>query len=142
MEAATARERENLLRYRSAGRTYLSLGGFQVLGVDHDKSSSRHRCVCGESTAQAAVMEAGVIGTVIREAPAENFGIEAFRGGDVGRGELDVVDTVVVAHCIVKCLVGCQSSSPIGCPGGGSAGRGMTISFGFISKRRICAALN
>src|ERR1039457_3947959 len=76
---------------------YLCLGALQVVGVNHNqRTAGMHLRGGPESAGEAAIHKAGVHGPIVLEGPAEDVVVEAFRRGDVGGWEFDVVDAAVV----------------------------------------------
>src|SRR5260370_14676521 len=97
VKAPAARERERL-PYDAATRAFdLSLDRGQVGRVQHHERAARgDPPFVAKPAAQPTVMEARVIRTIVLELPAERRPVESFRGGDVGRRELDIIDATVL----------------------------------------------
>src|SRR5262249_10136584 len=105
VETTTARKLKRFAHDSSTGTLNLVVGFFQILGVKHDQNacrlaSARDLGFSIESAAEAAVVKAGVPGSVVGEIPAKDLVIEALGCFHVSRGELDVihVEILVFAH--------------------------------------------
>jgi len=103
VEPAAARERVGRADDLPTRLLELCLDVFQTGGVDHhERIGGPDGRVLREAAAQAAVLEARVVGSVILEPPAEDLLIELLGPADVRRAELDIVDLPVVIglrHC-------------------------------------------
>lgn len=80
----------------------LGQGVFQLGAVEHDQRTTVI-AACGhlgaeETAVQAFVGEGGVIGTVVRESPAESGLEESLGGRQIAAGVFDVVDLFVCRH--------------------------------------------
>src|SRR6266700_1845080 len=107
MEAAATGERVGLSDDLPARLLDLRLDVFQTGGVDdHERIGGPDGRVLGEATAQAAILKAGVVRSVVLELPAEDLLIELLGPADIGRAELDVVDLpvmIVLVHRAPLC---------------------------------------
>src|SRR5205807_8218100 len=97
MKAPAARELERRLDDLATGLRDFGEDIFESVGVQHHEGTTgNHLGALLEPARDAAVLEAGVIGSVVLELPAERRLIELFGAGDVCRAEFDVVDLPVV----------------------------------------------
>src|SRR5439155_10527409 len=97
VESAAAGERVGRSDDLPARALDLRLDVFQTGGVDHHEwIGGPDGRVLREAAAQAAILEARVVGPVILEPPAEHLLIELPGPADVGRPELDVVNLPVM----------------------------------------------
>jgi hypothetical protein len=70
----------------------------QVVGIeDHQRPARIHQAALGEAASQPPIAELAEGGAVVRKVPAEGLSIELTRARDVANGELDIVDTAIVA---------------------------------------------
>src|SRR5579883_2510739 len=90
VESAAAGEREDRFDDSAAGLAHPGFGGGEVDGVDDDQCTLPDRRVRAEPAREAPILEAGVVGPVVRELPTERVGVEPLGRGDVGGGHLDV----------------------------------------------------
>src|SRR5580698_6683869 len=96
MEAFTAREFEGGFNDIAVGGLDFVLDRGEVLGVNYDQRPERTDLrFLGESTGDAAVAEARVVGAVVREGPAEDVLVETLHGRQVGCGKFDVINSMV-----------------------------------------------
>src|SRR5437867_11083723 len=97
MKPAAARERVGLSDDLPARLLDLRFDRLELSGVDHHQriSGPDGRVLC-EAAAQAAILEARVVRSVILEPPAEGLLIEFLGPAQIGRAELDVVDPPVL----------------------------------------------
>jgi hypothetical protein len=97
VEAAAARERVGFSDDFPARLLDLRFDRFELDGVDYDERiRGPDRRVLRETTAEAAIFEARVVGSVVCEPPAEDLLIKFPGPAHVGRAELDVVDPLVL----------------------------------------------
>ena len=97
MESPPAGKLEGLPRDVAAADPDPLLDLPEIQGVEHDqRPSGGDRVDSAQPAGEPAVAEAGVVRPVVGELPAEDAGVELLRGGDVGDGKLDVVDTPVL----------------------------------------------
>ena len=97
MKAPPAGEREDRFGDLAALALDLGLGLLERRRIqDDERATGAVRRHLGEAALQVAVGERDVVGTVVGERPAEHRGVERLRGRDVGRGQLDVINAVVM----------------------------------------------
>ena len=74
---------------------------FQVLRIHDD-----HWASCSglggfeKTTTHAAIVKADVVGILLFEVPAEDFGIEAFSGGEVDGRKFDIIHAKVLVSLV------------------------------------------
>src|SRR5467141_1259645 len=97
MEPPAARECVGLADDLPACLRDLRFDRVELDSVHHDEWIGRpHGRVLREAAAQAPILEARVVGSVILESPAEHLLIEFPGPAHIGRTELDVVDPPVL----------------------------------------------
>src|SRR5437773_1042012 len=97
MKPAAARERVRLSDDLPARLLDLRFDRLELSGVDHHQriSGPDGRVLC-EAAAQAAILEARVVRSVILKLPAEDLLVELLGPAHVGRAEFDVIDPPVM----------------------------------------------
>src|SRR5881396_1603513 len=97
MKPAAARERVRLSDDLPARLLDLRFDRLELSGVDHHQriSGPDGRVLC-EAPAQAAILEARVVRSVILKLPAEDLLVELLGPAHVGRAEFDVIDPPVM----------------------------------------------
>src|SRR3989442_534370 len=97
MEPAAAGERVSVSDDLPARLRDLGFDVFQPGGVDHhERIGGPDGRVLREAAAQAAILKAGIVRSVILERPAEDLLIELLGPADIGCAELDIIDLPVV----------------------------------------------
>ena len=99
METAAAGEFEGGFGDLPIGEDDAALQSFHIRGVEHNQwTGAFDFLLFTEAAMQPAIVETGVLRSIVFELPAENSGVEELRLLDVGGGEFDVVDAPVVGH--------------------------------------------
>ena len=97
MKAPSTGEGVNRLDDHAAGFGDRSLAGLQVVAIKNDQWLFRGLVRVGlEAAVEAGIVGGGVGRAVVGEGPAEGLAVERLQRSQVGGGEFDIVDVMMV----------------------------------------------
>ncbi len=97
METAAAGEIENGLGDDPAGVGYGAEAGFEIVAIENDEGLGGGRlAVALKSAVEPGIVGGGIGRAIIGERPTESLAVERFQRSEIGGGEFDIVDVVMV----------------------------------------------
>ncbi len=97
MEAAAAGEFENGLGDDPAGFGHGVKARFEIVAIENDQGLGRGGfAVALETAIQPGIVGRGIGRAIVGEGPAEGLSVERFQRSEIGGGEFDIVDVVMV----------------------------------------------